>query len=211
MTFVAELDFAAIRRAAPAAARDLPEQGLLAIFYDEEEQRWGGDPDDKAWFRMLWVPSAKGAVVLGAPEGASVHPMRRLGAKPIELLPDVEEAEARGLPVSVAKAYAEHAGKLFGGSPDHHVLGYADWLQSDGRRDASLASNGIPAGDPRQLERARTQAFAKAASEWRLLLQIDADDEIGFDWDGGRLYVLIRAEDLAARAFEQAWVVLQGT
>ena len=45
---------------------------------------------------------------------------------------------------------------------------------------------------------------------WRLLLQIDSDSGVGFDWcGGGRLYVWIREDDFRRRGFEDCWVVLQ--
>lgn len=40
--------------------------------------------------------------------------------------------------------------------------------------------------------------------EWYLLLQVDSDDRLGFNWiDGGMLYFFIRKEDLAQQDFSQ--------
>jgi uncharacterized protein YwqG len=49
-----------------------------------------------------------------------------------------------------------------------------------------------------------------AAAEWRLLLQIDSEQDAGMLWgDVGRIYYWIRARDLAARHLDQAWLILQ--
>lgn len=45
---------------------------------------------------------------------------------------------------------------------------------------------------------------------WRMLLQIDADESVGFDWgDAGRVYFWIREVDLVDLAFERTWMVTQ--
>ena len=53
MSFIGELDLAALRRTAPSAAPLLPDHGRLALFYDVEEMRWGGEPPDGAFFRLV--------------------------------------------------------------------------------------------------------------------------------------------------------------
>ncbi len=58
----------------------------------------------------------------------------------------------------------------------------------------------------------RAEALLReAGATWQLLLQIDSDaDGPGWVWaDGGRIYFWIRHADLAARAFDKSWLVLQ--
>lgn len=65
-------------------------------------------------------------------------------------------------------------------------------------------------GTPEKAREARERLSPGPASEWRLLWQLDTDDEAGFMWgDAGRLYLLARDEDLKARRFDRAWLVLQ--
>ena len=57
----------------------------------------------------------------------------------------------------------------------------------------------------------RATLDAEAARSWRLLLQVDTDDSHSdMMWgDNGCLYYWIRAEDLAARRFENTWMIMQ--
>jgi uncharacterized protein YwqG len=48
--------------------------------------------------------------------------------------------------------------------------------------------------------------------QWDLLLQVDHDTHTGMDWVGsGRIYYMIRRQDLEQQQFNQAWFVLQST
>ena len=56
----------------------------------------------------------------------------------------------------------------------------------------------------------RAKELRNGAADWRLLLQIDTDDDLGVMWgDGGILYAWIREEDARAGRFDRTWVVLQ--
>jgi len=64
-----------------------------------------------------------------------------------------------------------------------------------------LASSSMPIGSPE---------VEVAAKEWRLLLQVDSDDNAEFMWgDAGRLYFLARVGDLEARRFEMVRVFFE--
>jgi uncharacterized protein YwqG len=63
---------------------------------------------------------------------------------------------------------------------------------------------------PGRVSRPRAEQLRTGAASWRLLLQLDTDDDLGWMWgDVGRLYFTIRQEDLAAYDFSRAWMVLQ--
>jgi uncharacterized protein YwqG len=54
------------------------------------------------------------------------------------------------------------------------------------------------------------QQLRSGAADWRLLLQVDSEEHAGMVWgDAGRLYYWMRTQDLVARRFDQAWLVLQ--
>jgi uncharacterized protein YwqG len=206
MSFVAEVDLAALRRAVPGVAALLPEDGVLALFYDVEEMPWGYEPSHGAYFRLLHLTGE--LAPRRPPEGTTVYTERVLGARAVRLLPDPADLPPElGLDEEASDAYAELADAL-AGEPDHRVGGPPRWIQSDAREDAAVAMAGGATGAPEQPKRA---GLGRASARiWRLLLQIDTDDAVGFMWgDAGRLYLLARDEDLRSRRFDRAWLVLQ--
>ncbi len=207
MSFVGEIDLPALRRVAPDAARALPEEGILALFYDVEEMPWGYEPAHGAFFRVLHLegPLAKRT----APAGAAVFEERVLGAKAVRTLPDPEDLPADLRLGDAIEPYVGHAAALVA-EPDHRVGGHPHWIQSDAREEAAIVRAGGSAATPEAISETRARLDAVAAKVWRLLWQIDTDDEAGFMWgDGGRLYLLARDEDLRARRFDRVWLVLQ--
>jgi hypothetical protein len=99
-------------------------------------------------------------------------------------------------------------------APNHHLLGHPQLVQGDVRGPCALVTQGIYCGDPSGFRDKRADALLEhAGEEWALLLQLD-NDESGADWlwgDQGRIYFLIRHSDLAAKYFDDAWLVLQCT
>ncbi|WP_433476847.1 DUF1963 domain-containing protein [Spirillospora sp. CA-142024] len=91
------------------------------------------------------------------------------------------------------------------GEPRHKIGGFPDWIQGPMWHHIQMSSNGIPLDgdepDPREA------ALLPSTPEWRLLLQLDTDDELGWLWgDGGRLYFAIRVGDLAKGDFSRTWL-----
>jgi uncharacterized protein YwqG len=65
-------------------------------------------------------------------------------------------------------------------------------------------------GVPEICQKPHRAALGAGAVQWRLLLQVDSDQDAGMLWgDVGRIYYWIRAQDLAARRLGQAWLILQ--
>lgn len=208
MSFVGELDLAALARIAPDAAPALPRDGRLLFFYDVEEMRWGFEPTDGAFFRLIRVEGAGQAQT--APVGATVFKERVLGATRVHVLPDAEQVpDSAAFSDPVAEAFFEHASAL-APEPDHRVGGHAAWIQGDDREGAAIAAVGGSSGTPEQARAARVKLAPDAAAQWRLLWQVDSDDVAGFMWgDVGRLYLLARDADLRAGRFDRVWLVLQ--
>jgi len=54
------------------------------------------------------------------------------------------------------------------------------------------------------------QALAPGADQWRMLLQIDSDENAMFEWgDCGQLFFWITEDALNRRAFDEVWMILQ--
>jgi len=119
--------------------------------------------------------------------------------------------KASGLSLAEAKVYSDFVWDLeSGNAPNHHLFGHAANIQGDTQLEAQLVSNGLYCGNDGGYEDARAQQLAKGADDWMLLLQLDSDQEAGFMWgDVGMLYFWIRKQDLAQRAFDRTWLIMQ--
>jgi uncharacterized protein YwqG len=52
--------------------------------------------------------------------------------------------------------------------------------------------------------------MSSAPADWRLLLQLDTDNDAGMMWgDTGTLYFWIREQDARAGDFSKIWMILQ--
>ena len=92
----------------------------------------------------------------------------------------------------------------------HRILGHPQEIQGEMPLECQLASNGVYCGNLAGYENPRAKDHAAGADQWRLLIQIDSDDNVGWMWgDVGRLYFWITESDLRARQFDNAWMILQ--
>ena len=60
-------------------------------------------------------------------------------------------------------------------------------------------------------DKSREENESRKNSNWRLLLQIDSDERgPGWMWgDAGTIYFWIREKDVAARQFDDVWLIFQ--
>lgn len=215
LAFVAELDLAAIR--AVDGPEWLPASGFLHLFYDAEDQPWGFDPADRDGWKIILsddvvetamqTPSALSADAVFAPV--------RLKGRSAMTYPTTERLD---LSPEVGRTFAfEPVQALLdsdlGIGPRHQVGGYPAPIQGDGMElESQLASNGIFMGGPASYSDDRIAALEAGAADWRLLLQIDSDEEAGMMWgDVGILYVWVREQDARAGNFSNPWIILQCT
>ena len=215
LAFIARIDLAELERALPVEW--LPSSGSLLFFYDAEKQPWGFDPADRDGWAVLRLPEAMGAAGAAggrarAPAGALL-PHRAISFRPIRTLPSPERPGIAALRLSYAEqdAYDALQDRPFGGKPKHQVAGFPSPVQGDGMElECQLASNGLFCGDESGYRDSRAPQLEAGASTWRLLLQVDSDDDLGVMWgDLGRLYFWVREEDARAGDFSGVWMVLQ--
>jgi uncharacterized protein YwqG len=93
----------------------------------------------------------------------------------------------------------------------HQILGHPRPVQGDGMElECQLATNGIYLGGPEGYQDPRRAALEASAKDWKLLLQLDTDDDTGWMWgDVGTLYFWIREQDAARADFSKVWMVFQ--
>jgi uncharacterized protein YwqG len=216
LDFLAQINLADVAQA--GCDLPLPANGLLSFFYDAELQPWGFDPADAPGFRVIYTPQGGELSRLIHPSG--VRPALPVKLEPGESLPDWAwfleyEGEVLGEDDDAFHAafdqldddqqyemfYASHA---FGGWPA--------LIQNPMEIECQLASSGIYVGGPEGYADPRAQALEAGAKDWRLLLQLDSDDDLDWMWgDGGSLYFWCRQQDIAAGRFDRVWTVLQCT
>jgi uncharacterized protein YwqG len=201
----------------------LPDVGWLLFFYDVAEQPMGFDMLHSGGARVLYVDVPRSEL------DRLEHPDVRSAGGPFEpcclsftaasSVPDPDdrifESKKIALDAAQIERYRAVKANLEGSSdvePHHQLLGHPRLLQGDMRGGCELVNNGIYCGEPSGHRSAHAQELlARAAGEWQLLLQLDSD-EAGpeFSWsDSGRIYFWIRRSDLATRAFERTWLILQ--
>jgi uncharacterized protein YwqG len=195
----------------------LPPSGCLYFFYDQQESRWGFDPNDKGSWRVLYTPGdMQDRPEREAPEALdadNIYGEKPVALSPIQTYPDWQDERVDGLQLTSKQRdeYIALCASVFENQPAHHLLGYPSPVQSnDMDLECQLVSNGLYCGDPSGHENPRAKELAAGRSDWILLLQLDTDDETGMMWgDSGMLYFWIKQDDLAARRFDNCWMILQ--
>jgi len=207
--FIAQFDLSAI----PRVDDSLPGSGWLYFFYDRYREPWGFDPADRGCCRIVYIDVDRSALSrVEPPSDAEANHVAEpciVEAWPEltlpEYLPDLqygtpEDHSYRGL----------RQGCIVGG-PLHRLLGHPQLVQNPMELECQLASNGVYCGSPEGFQRERAKSLESGAADWRLLLQIDTDDNgPGWMWgDGGRIYFWIKQHDLKSLRFDDAWLILQ--
>jgi uncharacterized protein YwqG len=199
----------------------LPKTGLLSFFYDFDQTAWGFDPKDRGAWRVDYVPDA--SLVTGVAEAPATLPSEsRLPRRAVTLTPASIPPPWDRSPLAEAKLpddERERAWKaldaireeVYGGRPKHQMGGWPEPVQgADMDLECQLASNGIYVGDPSGYQDPRAAALRPGAADWRLLLQVDSDDDLKVMWgDLGMIYFWVREADARAGDFRNAWLVLQ--
>ncbi|MFH0821680.1 MAG: YwqG family protein [Pseudomonadota bacterium] len=212
--FIAQIDLAELPPS--HGLEGLPQNGRLYFFYDQEQSTWGFDPEDKGSWRVIYVPASVDLVNAEAPAGLGkdyVYREKRWAPKTIQSIPSVERL-GEDVPAEFDMAYEiveELRSAYAAEGPEHQLGGFPNPIQGDSMElESQLASNGLYCGDPSGYSDPRAVDLAPGASEWKLLLQVDSDDDTNMMWgDCGRLYFWIRGSDLAAGDFSKVWMILQ--
>nr|WP_276604885.1 DUF1963 domain-containing protein [Nannocystis sp. RBIL2] len=228
LTFVAQFDLAEL--AGRAAARELPAHGLLSFFYAPiPPDGVRGHP-----VRVLHFTDLDALACRPVPPG-----VERLSAYDIDvaderlypcvdsyffyesLLPEArvlevhrQRQQGKGgelIPFNPLECFIADSGELDDYErPYHRLLGHPASIQGDPYLDVEIDTrpqgwDGWDDGSPEAL------AIRRRSLRWRLLLQIDAqqDGELLLNQDGGFFYFWIPADALAVHDWSQARGALQ--
>jgi uncharacterized protein YwqG len=218
LSFIAQINVSALPKFEGLA--DLPASTLLSFFYDTKDAPWGYDPDDRGSCRVLASPISsvthfeRRPRPETLPEEGIFWPCA-LTIKVATCLPDPFSRIVEKLNLTQDERYA-YLDLFYEFAPDetpglhHQLLGHADQIQNDMQLECQLVTNGINCGGPEGYADPRRESLEEGAAAWRLLLQIDTDENTDMEWgDSGRLYYWINNKSLRAQAFEDTWLILQ--
>ncbi len=224
LAFLAQFDLAEISKYDTDDL--LPKTGILSFFYDLETMTWGYDPKDKGSARVFYFEDADALSPAEFPDDLTGNDLAESFHFPEigitahtessyqcyedflvqrdKMVEQWEEFEAAQKSLGI-----EEPGEC------SKLLGWADVIQGNMTRECELVArrgyylgSGWKAVTPR--DRQETEQWANR--DWLLLFQLDTVRAEGFELmfgDCGRIYFYIRREDLAARNFDNVWLILQ--
>lgn len=219
LAFLAQVNLADMT-AAGGCGLPLPEAGLLQVFYDTEVQPWGFDPSDRPGFRMIYVPPDARLTRMVEPESdwplhgpvAPAHLSRGFGLPGWEWM-ELHLSDTHGWDRDRIRNEMDQIAEkiLFATTRSGRLLGgWPDLVQGPIEEQCELVSNGIYCGDSSGYESEAAQALKPNARLWRQVVQLPDDEDLEWQWGmGGTIYAMARDQDIAARAFERAHLVLQ--
>jgi uncharacterized protein YwqG len=197
LTFVASVDCSLL----PELDIPMPAGGLLLFFhFDGRDEPWQSAnrwrPEVRGAARVVYVPPGEPIEERPHPEG--LFPYQEVGyaAKPIASAPGRGHFAMESL-ADYELALGDVVYKSTK-APRHQIGGFGNPVQDAPEVEAAAAVLGSW----------NAPGLRAEAAEWTMLVQIDSDRDMMWA-DAGRLYWLIRREDLAARRFEAAVCVLQ--
>ena len=211
LSFMAQFDLAEV--SAFDAAGLLPKAGHLAFFYDCDGQPWGFDPKDRGCARVFYFPPDAELARATPPEDLEddfqIPVLKPVFSSSVsrpsrEYLIDEDNEIDDDL---AAEFWPEE-------TPDRcKLLGWPDMLQNPMEGECQLAgAMGVYCGSGVELTPDQERDFQAGVGDWVLLLQLGTletkDYEMMFG-DCGHIFFWIRKQDLAARNFDDIWLILQ--
>lgn len=213
LSFLMQLKFSEINKKGEIG--HLPTSGLMYVFYDEEQEAWGFDPEDKGSWRILFYPETEEKLTSKHyPKDITIRFKEKMLVSVLTpTYPPMESDKILSLDMNNKQSdeYYNFKYSFFGNQPRHQLAGYPEPIQNpDMELECELASNGLYCGNETGFNDPRAKELEKNKSEWVLLLQIDTDDDTDMMWgDCGMLYFWIKKTDLANLNFNYVWMISQ--
>ncbi|MGI8980349.1 MAG: YwqG family protein [Pirellulaceae bacterium] len=209
--FIAQIDLSTVSQVDDI----LPSSGWLYFFYDRYCEPWGYDPADRGCCRVIYADGDRSSLVRAEPPSDAdpehiAYPCL-VEDWPELTLPDALIEIEYGTPAYEAYANLSNDLTKAGGLTQHRLLGHPQLIQNPMELKCQLASNGIYCGSPSDFQEAEAKSLESGAVDWRLLLQIDTDEDgPGWMWgDVGRIYFWVKKQDLSKLRFTDVWLAFQ--
>lgn len=203
LSCVAQLDLAELRAA--GGPDWLPAQGRLMFFYELEHGSWGLETSDAGSAVVIYEagkadPAAQPADL---PEDG-VFPFHQVSFFLDSSTPPEERIEVDWKGMTKAENFKVEAAieALQPNEPVHQIGGFPQPVQADEMEaQCERVTQGL---------HPNTTAAGESLTDWRLLFQIDTDNDAGMMWgDTGMLYFWVREQDARAGDFSRIWMILQ--
>jgi uncharacterized protein YwqG len=215
LTFLAQINLSEVAK----VGCDLPLMcpGLLLFFYDVETLPFGHDPLDAPGAQVLFV-GADTPTRRQAHSQFGSHRVQPLRFLPEEGLPGWEWVleNHRDQPGYGHGAFQAELDKLSDEdwqviAPGGHVFGgWPNNIQGPMELDCEKSTTSGDVGSADGYADSGMPDLRRRAREWRLLLQLDSDDDLGWSWgDEGMIYFWCREGDIARQRFDRGWTMLQ--
>ena len=220
LSFIAQFDCAELAK--HDAERLLPDHGVLSFFYEMDTMRWGYDPKDRGCARVYWFEDSAALEEAEFPDDlledyrfpALKIKMRAEPSFPgwedfTEIYPEEAESGDEGDEFFTVRA------ELGDDDPDERskLLGWADAIQGSMPAECELVTRGYYLGGCDEIPKNEVEEAEKEAPDkWLPLFQLDTVADGDFELmfcDCGRLYFYFTRDVLAARRFENVWLILQ--
>jgi uncharacterized protein YwqG len=197
----------------------LPHMGHLWFFYDVKSSPSGSRQSDAGGAIVLYgAGDAESLEPRESPEDSPKKSRFTLCAVSFESYQDIPDlANVPAVDERLEKGYRDESYDeirsllAFGAHTQRpsKLLGFADPVQDVMELECEHVTSGQKFG-MRVPDKVRRKELERAGREWRLLFQLDSDDNAGMMWgDAGCLYFWIRDEDLRARRFDRTWMMFQ--
>jgi uncharacterized protein YwqG len=201
------------------SCKALPQSGLLWFFYDCEQETWGFDPKDKGSWRVLFYDGQQEDLSRRPfpdeiPEYAQYHACsvtfhEALSVPGMQSL-YIDQLQLDDTEFDRYEAFLDSLAADNDDQPVHQLLGHPSEVQGDMHLECQLVSHGLYCGDETGYTDPQSAELESGALEWKLLFQLDTDDDPNMMWgDMGMLYFWIQEHDLEAREFDKVWMILQ--
>jgi uncharacterized protein YwqG len=201
MSFLAQISFAEVTSNCPVLFENnwgFPNTGLLQFFYDVEEMPWGLYEKDKNFWKVIWYPDIESLEHVPVPQLESLPKAAcRMDFKAIVTFP-TDADDLVGMGEAEGESFRERGPNR---RVAHQLGGWPEEVQG------TLFYN-TPSDQGVLLGRDEANRLAQ---QWRLVLQIDSDEELlDYMWgDAGMIYLGVRESDLAQSKFSNTWLELQ--
>ncbi|MDQ7090683.1 MAG: YwqG family protein [Methylococcales bacterium] len=196
LAFVAQLDLTELART--LVIKWLPITGILLFFYDIETMPSGLNTEDSGLWKIIYSTKADTEANFPYQLAAEFQfDTYYLNATKITQLPSLERSYVTALQLTDVQkiAYEELYDREIGDQPSHQVAGFPDCIHDDTMEKKC-----------HQL----VETKGNKKDNWRLLLQLDSDENAEMIWgDCGVLYFWVRERDACVANFDDVRLIFQ--